>query len=160
MDSNKRKSSSFVVAGILAPTGAPVDKSLCISLAGMAAIHEERQTGVQILSTQKSAAHRSDSDAHHQHSAEPAYLFMLIASEVFLMCLVSVASAELLLIACIKLLQPWLISEWGLHIAASVFTIQQAQYLLAVFIIALVLAVIPSLLASWRSLANGLTVRH
>ncbi len=269
----KHDDSPFIVAGILAPTGTPVDKSLYISLAGMAAIHDEWQTGVHIPSTQKSAAHKSDSHAHHQHSDEehvhhdeepnhvdendhaheqaltailvglntrastfavqrqinqytgeplqaiipglaltelwqlvgsveaafnliawlvllasllgmttsllaalnerhrefailralgagPVYLFMLIVSEVFLMCLVSVASAQLLLIVGIKLLQPWLISEWGLHIAASVLTIQQLQYLLAIFAIALVLAIIPSLIASWRSLANGLTVRH
>ncbi len=49
----KHDESPFVVTGILAPTGTPVDKSLYISLAGMAAIHEDWQSGVHIPAAKK-----------------------------------------------------------------------------------------------------------
>jgi putative ABC transport system permease protein len=81
----KHDDSPFVITGVLSPTGTPVDKSLYISLAGMAAIHEGWQSGVHIPSSKKSSqqtvqkqigqdAHEHDQEEHHEqaddHSSE------------------------------------------------------------------------------------------
>ncbi len=76
----KHDDSPFIITGVLAPTGTPVDKSLYISLAGTAAIHEGWQSGVKIPSSkkasqqteQKQAAHKRehdhDQEEHHEHA--------------------------------------------------------------------------------------------
>jgi len=73
----KHDDSPFVITGILAPTGAPVDNSLYISLAGMAAIHEDWQSGVKFPSPKKqlqqSAQKNVEHDEHeHEHEHEHA----------------------------------------------------------------------------------------
>jgi putative ABC transport system permease protein len=74
----KHDDSPFVISGVLAPTGTPVDNSLYISLAGMAAIHEGWQSGVKIPSTKKPSQqteqkqdeheHDHDQEEHHEHA--------------------------------------------------------------------------------------------
>ena len=76
----KHDDSPFVIIGVLAPTGTPVDKSLYISLAGMAAIHEGWQFGVKIPSAKKTSQptepkqgaheheHDHDQEEHHEHA--------------------------------------------------------------------------------------------
>ena len=76
----KHDDSPFIITGVLAPTGTPVDKSLYISLAGMAAIHEGWQSGVKIPSAKKTAQpteqkqgaheheHDHDQEKHHEHA--------------------------------------------------------------------------------------------
>lgn len=72
----KHDDSPFVITGVLAPTGTPVDKSLYISLAGMAAIHEDWQSGVKIPSQKKTSqqtekkqdAHEQEHEKHHEHA--------------------------------------------------------------------------------------------
>ncbi len=60
----KHRDAPFVVSGILAPTGTPVDNSLYISLAGMQAIHRDWQSGVHIPA--------ASSHGHHgDHGDEP-----------------------------------------------------------------------------------------
>lgn len=70
----KHDDSPFVITGVLAPTGTPVDKSLYISLEGMAAIHEDWQSGVQIPSpkktSQQTAQKQDDHDHDHGHNKE------------------------------------------------------------------------------------------
>lgn len=73
----KHDDSPFIITGVLSPTGTPVDKSLYISLAGMAAIHEDWQSGVKIPLSKKTSqqteqkqdthAHAHEQDHHHQH---------------------------------------------------------------------------------------------
>lgn len=70
----KHDDSPFVIIGVLAPTGTPVDKSLYISLAGMAAIHEGWESGVKIPSAKKPSqpsvqkkSEKSTHDHSHQH---------------------------------------------------------------------------------------------
>lgn len=286
----KHTDSPFVIKGILAPTGTPVDKSLYISLAGMAAIHADWQSGVHIPSPKKATAekkspahklahnhhqshgrddherhgHREDhpnheahphheDDEHHEHdhaqslsailvglknrtatftvqrqvnqyAGEPlqailpglalaelwqlvgsveaafnliawlvvvagllgmitsllaslnqrqrefailrslgagtGYLLLLILLEVLLVCagaiILAVASLSILL----WLLQPWLVSEWGIQLAVNVLNMQQANYLLAILLTAALLSFIPALHASRRSLQEGLAQRH
>ncbi|MGV8835060.1 ABC transporter permease [Cellvibrio sp.] len=74
----KHDNSPFVITGVLSPTGTPVDNSLYISLAGMAAIHEGWQSGVKIPSTKKTSQqteqkqdeheHEHDQEEHHEHA--------------------------------------------------------------------------------------------
>jgi putative ABC transport system permease protein len=78
----KHDDSPFVISGVLAPTGTPVDNSLYISLAGMAAIHEDWQSGVKIPAPKKASQqteqkkdahehehdHDHDDEAHHEHA--------------------------------------------------------------------------------------------
>jgi putative ABC transport system permease protein len=72
----KHDDSPFVISGVLAPTGTPVDNSLYISLAGMAAIHEGWQSGVKIpapkkpsqQTEQKRDAHEHDQEEHREHA--------------------------------------------------------------------------------------------
>ena len=74
----KHDNSPFVITGVLSPTGTPVDNSLYISLAGMAAIHEGWQSGVKIPSTKKPSQqteqkqdeheHDHDQEEHHEHA--------------------------------------------------------------------------------------------
>ncbi|WP_331344583.1 ABC transporter permease [Cellvibrio sp. UBA7661] len=64
----KHDESPFVVTGILAPTGTPVDKSLYISLAGMAAIHEDWQSGVHIPAAKKQSPITQHAHDDHEHS--------------------------------------------------------------------------------------------
>lgn len=71
----KHDDSPFVITGVLAPTGTPVDKSLYISLAGMAAIHEGWQSGVKIPSTKKQSQqteqkHVEQHEHEHDHDQE------------------------------------------------------------------------------------------
>lgn len=246
----KHDDAPFVVSGILAPTGTPVDKSLYISLAGIEAIHRDWQSGVRVTTTKSGDQHHHEvaADAHpntlsailvglknraaifsvqrqiNQYSGEPlqaivpglalaelwqilgsvetafnviawlvvlasllgmttslltalnerqrefailrslgagpVYLFILIISEVFLLCLLAIVLAIVLLTTSIALLQSWLVSAWGLQISLSVITPQQLEYLGVMFVIALVMAAIPSLIASRRSLGDGLSMRH
>jgi putative ABC transport system permease protein len=55
----KHRDAPFVVSGILAPTGTPVDNSLYISLAGMQAIHRDWQSGMH-LPAASSHGHHGD----------------------------------------------------------------------------------------------------
>jgi putative ABC transport system permease protein len=79
----KHDDSPFVITGVLSPTGTPVDKSLYISLAGMAAIHEGWQSGMHISSSKKPSQqteqkqigqdaheheHDHDQEEHHDHA--------------------------------------------------------------------------------------------
>jgi putative ABC transport system permease protein len=75
----KHDDSPFVITGILAPTGTPVDNSLYISLAGMAAIHEDWQSGVKIPAPKKQSQqaaqkhvehdeHEHEHEEHHEHA--------------------------------------------------------------------------------------------
>lgn len=65
----KHNDSPFVVSGILAPTGTPVDNSLYISLAGMQAIHRNWQSGVHIPAA-SSHDHHGDHHAQDDHVGE------------------------------------------------------------------------------------------
>ena len=64
----KHDDSPFVISGILAATGTPVDKSLYISLAGMAAIHEDWQSGVHIPAAKKQSPITQHAHDDHEHS--------------------------------------------------------------------------------------------
>lgn len=59
----KHDDSPFVVSGILASTGTPVDKALYISLAGMELIHRDWKSGVRISGSHSHEEHK-DSDQH------------------------------------------------------------------------------------------------
>ncbi|MEL7305147.1 MAG: ABC transporter permease, partial [Myxococcota bacterium] len=54
-DAHAHDEQSFIVAGILAPTGTPVDRTVHVPLAGLAAAHDE---------------HGSDHDEEHAHDEE------------------------------------------------------------------------------------------
>lgn len=277
----KHDDSPFVVAGILAPTGTPVDKSLYISLAGMAAIHEDWQSGVRIPSAKKVAQadhdhehkhnhhqknkqdndHKDEHEHEHEHgddhvhdhdhaqslsailvglqqrsatftvqrqvnqytaeplqailpglalaelwqlvgSAEaafniiawlvviagllgmttsllaglsqrerefailrslgagPWYLFLLIMLEVLIICGSAIVIAIALLVLLLWMLQPWLLSEWGIQLTFSFISVQQIYYLLAILIAGILLSLLPALNASRRGLHDGLSVKY
>lgn len=245
----KHDDAPFVVSGILAPTGTPVDKSLYISLAGMEAIHQDWQSGVHIPGSGQRKDEQSEvaADAHpstltailvglknrvatftvqrqvNQYAGEPlqaiipglalaelwqmlsaaevafniiawlvlfasllgmttsllttlnerqrefailrslgagaGYLFALIVTEVFLLCLFAILLAILLLTGSIALLESWFINTWGMHISLDIFRCQQLQYIAAVLVLTFLLALLPSLAACKRSLSDGLSMR-
>lgn len=242
----KHDDAPFIVSGILAPTGTPVDKSLYISLAGMEAIHRDWQSGVHIPTPHSD--HHSDEDHAHpetlsailvglksrsslftvqrqinQYAGEPlqavvpglvlaelwqlvgsveiaftviawlvviasllgmttslltalnerqrefsiirslgagpGYLFVLVISEVLFICVIAIALAGLLLTAALMLLQPWLLSAWGLSVSLNIINSNQLLYLAGVLTAALVLSVVPAWLVYRRSLHDGLSMR-
>lgn len=66
----KHDDSPFLISGVLAPTGTPVDNSLYISLAGMAAIHEDWQSGVKIPAPKKASQQAEQKQDAHEHEHE------------------------------------------------------------------------------------------
>ena len=255
----KHDDSPFVVSGILAPTGTPVDKALYISLAGMELIHRDWQSGVHVpkphSQTQHAAHDEGEEHDHHQfenghpqtlsailvglknrsatftvqrqinqYPAEPLqailpgltlaelwqllasaettfnliawlvviasllgmvtclltalnerqrefaiirslgagyfYIFYLVMMEALVLCLFAIAVAVVLLTAMIAALQPWFVSQWGVHLSLNILTEPQFKYLVTVLVIALLMAVIPALIACRRNLSDGLVIRN
>lgn len=263
----KHDDSPFIITGVLSPTGTPVDKSLYISLAGMAAIHEGWQSGVQIPASKKQLpqtaqkkvlqdAHEHDhsGEEHHDHHAHdqslsaifvglnnrastfavqrqinqytgeplqaiipglalaelwqlvgsvetafnliawlvviagllgmttsllaslsqrqrefailrslgagPWYLFVLVILEVLFICGSAILFAIALLTLLLWLLQPWLLSEWGIQLSLNFMTQQQGYYLLAILLSSLVLSLVPAFNACRRALGDGLSIKY
>lgn len=263
----KHDDSPFIITGVLSPTGTPVDKSLYISLAGMAAIHEGWQSGVQIPASKKQLPqtaqkkvlqdaheHGHSGEEHHDHHAHdqslsaifvglnnrastfavqrqinqytgeplqaiipglalaelwqlvgsvetafnliawlvviagllgmttsllaslsqrqrefailrslgagPWYLFVLVILEVLFICSSAILFAIALLTLLLWLLQPWLLSEWGIQLSLNFMTQQQGYYLLAILLSSVVLSLVPAFNACRRALGDGLSVKY
>jgi putative ABC transport system permease protein len=258
----------FIVSGILAPTGTPVDNSLYISLAGMQAIHRNWQSGVHIPAASDDAqdhhhhAHTHDAAVHakdehdnaghnekaHAQSlsailiglksraatfkvqrqinqykqeplqaivpglalaelwqlmrnaelafnaiallvvaasllgmttslltamnerqrefsilralgAGPLYLFLLVITEVVLLCLLASVIAVVVLTGGLWIFQSWIVAEWGLHLSANILSGRQLYYLLSVLLAAVFLSLWPAFIACRRALHDGLAIR-
>jgi putative ABC transport system permease protein len=91
--------------------------------------------------------------------AGPGYLFSLIISEVFFICLIAIALAISLLTAILVLFQPWLLGAWGLSISLNVISSNQLLYLVGVLMVALALSIIPAWVVYRRGLHDGLSMR-
>jgi putative ABC transport system permease protein len=76
--------------------------------------------------------------------APPFVLFLLIELEAFLITLLSCVLGTTLLLACLALLQDYLVSHYGIYIEINLLT-ENSLYLLASILLAsIVVAVIPS----------------
>ncbi|WLD58347.1 ABC transporter permease [Salinispirillum sp. LH 10-3-1] len=90
--------------------------------------------------------------------ASPWLLFLLIELEVFLVTLLGLLFGSLLLWLAVTAAQPMLVSEFGLFISTQVWQLQTLYYGAGVLALALVLGLVPAVVAYRRALADGLAV--
>jgi putative ABC transport system permease protein len=82
MEANDHADKPFTVVGILAPTGTPVDRSVHISLQGMAAIHLDWAAGVPLPGQTLSAAQAAAADLR-PHTVTAALVGLKSRAAVF-----------------------------------------------------------------------------
>lgn len=90
--------------------------------------------------------------------ASPWLIFMLIELEVLLITLLGLLLGSVLLWFVVTVAQPMLVSEFGLFISTQVWQLQTLYYGAGVLGLALVLGLVPALVAYRRALADGLAV--
>ncbi|TGG91773.1 ABC transporter permease [Natronospirillum operosum] len=91
--------------------------------------------------------------------ASPWTLVILIQMEVLLITLGGLLLGSLVLWGSLQLAQPWLISEYGLFIGTNIWNADTLAYGGLILGLALVLGLLPSLVAYRRALADGLSVK-
>jgi putative ABC transport system permease protein len=91
--------------------------------------------------------------------AHPGYLFMLIQLEVLFIVLSAMAAAAALLLVTMFVLQDKLAAEFGLFIGLNIIKLTSLYWAAGIIILAVLLAVVPGVVAYRKALADGLTVR-
>jgi putative ABC transport system permease protein len=76
--------------------------------------------------------------------APPYFLFLLIELEAFLITLLSCVLGATLLVACLALLQDYLVSHYGIYIEINLLTENSLYLLTSILLASIVVAVIPS----------------
>lgn len=76
--------------------------------------------------------------------APPYVLFLLIELEAFLITLLSCVLGSTLLVACLALLQDYLVSHYGIYIEINLLTENSLNLLASILLASIVVAVIPS----------------
>jgi putative ABC transport system permease protein len=76
--------------------------------------------------------------------APPYFLFLLIELEAFLIALLSCVLGAMLLVACLALLQDYLVSHYGIYIEINLLTENSLYLLTSILLASIVVAVIPS----------------
>lgn len=92
--------------------------------------------------------------------ASPLFSVLLIELEVLLLTLAGMALAVLALFAVLVLGKDFLVSEYGLFVSTVFITPQVIKIMLVIVVAALLLGLIPAVLAYRQSLQQGLTVRQ
>ncbi len=91
--------------------------------------------------------------------ASPWTLFLLIELEVLLITIGGLLLGSLVLWGGLQIAQPWLISEFGLFISTGIWNTDTLTYGGIVLGLALILGLVPALIAYRRALADGLSVK-
>jgi len=91
--------------------------------------------------------------------ARPIHVFTLLIGEAFIVTLCGIAVGLTLLYAVLLLIRPMIEERFGLYLSVAPPTLSELALLLAIIVAALVVAVLPALLAYRNSLADGLTLR-
>lgn len=77
--------------------------------------------------------------------APPYFLFLLIELEALLITLLGCLLGAALLMACLALLQGYLVAEYGIYIASNILTKHSGYLLMSIIMASIVVAIIPSL---------------
>ena len=77
--------------------------------------------------------------------APPYFLFLLIELEALLITLLGCLLGAALLMACLALLQGYLVAEYGIYIACNILTKHSGYLLMSIIMASIVVAIIPSL---------------
>ena len=77
--------------------------------------------------------------------APPYFLFLLIELEALLITLLGCLLGAALLMACLALLQGYLVAEYGIYIASNILTKNSGYLLMSIIMASIVVAIIPSL---------------
>jgi putative ABC transport system permease protein len=77
--------------------------------------------------------------------APPYFLFLMIELEALLITLLGCLLGAGLLMACLALLQGYLVAEYGIYIASNIFTKNSGYLLMSIIMASIVVAIIPSL---------------
>ena len=91
--------------------------------------------------------------------ARPIHVFSLLIGEAFLVTLCGIATGLALLYAVMALVRPTIEERFGLYLSIAPPNIGELGLLLAIIVAALIVAVLPALMAYRNSLADGLTLR-
>lgn len=91
--------------------------------------------------------------------AQPLYIFLLLMIEAVVLAITGSLLGIIFIFILMAILQPILISEYGLHISAIPLSIEMLYVLAIVILLAALLGLIPSYLAYKSSLKDGLSVR-
>jgi len=91
--------------------------------------------------------------------ARPIHVFTLLIGEAFLVTLLGIAVGLALLYSVLLVIRPIIEERFGLYLSVAPPTLGELGLLLAIVVAALVVAIIPALLAYRNSLADGLTLR-
>lgn len=91
--------------------------------------------------------------------ARPIHVFSLLIGEAFLVTLCGIATGLALLYAVLTLVRPTIEERFGLFLSIAPPNIGELGLLLAILVAALIVAVLPALMAYRNSLADGLTLR-
>ena len=77
--------------------------------------------------------------------APPYFLFLLIELEALLITLLGCLLGAALLMACLALMQGYLVAEYGIYIASNILTKNSGYLLMSIIMASIVVAIIPSL---------------
>lgn len=77
--------------------------------------------------------------------APPYFLFLLIELEALLITLLGCLLGAVLLMACLALLQGYLVAEYGIYIASNILTKNSGYLLISIIMASIVVAIIPSI---------------
>jgi putative ABC transport system permease protein len=77
--------------------------------------------------------------------APPYFLFLLIELEALLITLLGCLLGAVLLMACLALLQGYLVAEYGIYIASNILTKNSGYLLMSIIMASIVVAIIPSI---------------
>lgn len=91
--------------------------------------------------------------------AHPGYLFLLIQLEVLFIVLSAMLAAALLLFGAMFVLQDKLAAEFGLFIGLNIIKLTTLYWAAGIIMLAMLLAVVPAVVAYRKTLADGLSVR-
>jgi len=91
--------------------------------------------------------------------ARPIHVFSLLVGESLLVTLAGIAAGLAILYAALTMVQPMIEDRFGLFLSISPPTLSEWGLLGAILAAALLIAVVPALLAYRNSLADGLTLR-
>ena len=91
--------------------------------------------------------------------AQPFYIFLLLMIEAVVLALAGCLLGIVFIFLLMAILQPILVTEYGLYVSAIPLSIEMLYVLGAVILLATLLGLIPSYLAYRSSLKDGLTVR-
>ena len=91
--------------------------------------------------------------------AQPFYIFLLLMIEAVVLALAGCLLGIVFIFLLMAMLQPILVTEYGLYVSAIPLSIEMFYVLGAVIVLATLLGLIPSYLAYRSSLKDGLTVR-